>query len=533
MRGVRTLGLKKQFPSSNFAVRSSEMTQFHPFLPLHPLLPGTMRGVRTLGLQKQFPSSNGRMITALVALFLSPVGLPLSPLAEAQDTPNFVFMFADDFGYRDLGCYGHPYAKTPHIDRLAAEGTRYEQAYAAGPTCNPSRTGLMTGWSPSRFPKRTDDFDFGDRVTVTELLKTNGYATGHFGKWHIGMDRSNGVYGIDENHSGGRPDRFSPKGRDTPIYEKAIDFIRRHKDEPFYVNIWGFTTHAPVASAPNYLAEFSEVKVHRQDFSPYMQSVFDDSIELGGDLDLSMRHYLGNVHAMDLNVKSVLDVLDELGLAESTVVVFSSDQGPQRPYGIGLRATGPNVKKKSGTTRDGTPRERDPHAQNMLGDAGVFRGNKGTVYDGGLRVPFIIRWPGRVKAGTVDTENVIGGIDWLPSVCKLASVTDIPNDLDGEDVSDIWLGTTRERAKPMLWKGGDNPGTTIRDGKWKCYVVEKQGKETGDLELYDILNDPAETKNLAKEYPEVANRLSEKIRAWKAELPETQERTGKYRHQYD
>ena len=176
-------------------------------------------------------------------------------------------MFADDLGYGDLACYGHPYAKTPALDQLAKEGTRYEQAYAAGPTCNPSRTGLMTGWSPSRFDRRTDDFDFGDRVTVTELLKKSDYATGHFGKWHIGMDRSNGVYGIDENHSGGRPDRFSPKGRDTPIYEKAIEFIRRHKDKPFYVNIWGFTTHAPVASAPNFLAEFKELTIYiKKDF---------------------------------------------------------------------------------------------------------------------------------------------------------------------------------------------------------------------------------------------------------------------------
>lgn len=105
----------------------------------------------------------------------------------------------------------------------------------------------------------------------------------------------------------------------------AIDFIHRHRDEPFYVNIWGFTTHSPVASAPNYLAEFSDVTVNRDDFGLYMQSIFDDSIELGGDLDLSMRHYLGNVYAMDLNVKSVLDVLEDLGLTENTVVVFSND----------------------------------------------------------------------------------------------------------------------------------------------------------------------------------------------------------------
>lgn len=435
--------------------------------------------------------------------------------SAAIDRPNFVFMFADDFGYGDLACYGHPYAKTPAIDQLASEGTRFTQAYASGPTCMPSRTGIMTGRCVARFDKRPDDFDFGDHPTVTELLNNNGYATGHFGKWHIGMDRSNGVYGIDENDSGGRPDRFSPQGRDTPIYDAAIDFIKRHKDEPFYVNIWGFTTHSPVASAPNFLAKFSDVTVDRNDFSDYMQSIFDDSIELGGNLDLSMRHYLGNVYAMDRNVKSVLDVLDALGLSDNTVVVFSSDQGPARPYGIGENATGPNAKKKN----------VKEHMENMVGDAGVFRGNKGTVREGGLRIPFIIRWPSRIQAGVVDSENVIAGYDWLPSICSLADVEAVPDDLDGEDVSDIWLGATRNRQNPLFWKAA---GThAMREGKWKYYLPWD-----GNGELYDLLADPAEAKNVAKEYPEVAAGLKEKVRAWITELPTKVESTGKYKHQY-
>ena len=465
-------------------------------------------------------------------ILLSLALLSAAQCLVAQARPNFVFILADDMGYGDVACYGHPYAKTPAIDRLASEGVRFTQAYAAGQTCNPSRTGLMTGRSPARFEKRTDDFDFGDRVTVTELLNKSGYATGHFGKWHIGMDRSNGVYGIDENDSGGIPDRFSPEGRDTPIFAAAIDFIKRHKDEPFYVNIHGFTTHAPVASAPNFLVEFSDLTVDRSDFSEYMQPIFDDSIELGGDLDLAMRHYMGNVYAFDLNVKGVLDVLDELGLSENTIVVFSSDQGPQRPYGIGLHAWGDKAKKKVQKTRDGVVKKRDTNAQNMLGDAGVFRGNKGTVYEGGLRVPFIVRWPGHIQAGVVDSENVIGGIDWLPTICSLAGVTNVPNDLDGEDVSDVWLGATRSREKSLLWNSGDNPGVAIRDGKWKYYLISKKGKETGKEELYDILKDPAESKNLAKQYPEVASELKKKVQVWKAELPTQIIRTGKYRHQY-
>ncbi len=298
------------------------------------------------------------------------------------------------------------------------------------------------------------------------------------------------------------------------------------------MNIWGFTTHSPVASAPNFLAEFKDVKVDRDDFSPYMQSIFDDSIEIGGDLDLNMRHYLGNVYALDQNVKSVLDTLDELGLSDNTVVVFSSDQGPQRPYGIGLNPTGGEARDKISKTRDGRVKEKTDVAKNMLGDTGAFRGNKGTTYEGGLRVPFIIRWPGEVEAGVVDNENVIGGIDWLPSICRLAGVKKIPDELDGEDVSDIWLGRTRLRQKPLLWSSAGHPGTAIREGEWKYYLIEKKGKFTGEEDLYHILNDPAETTNLAKQYPEVASRMKKKALEWKAELPKEVESTGAYRHQY-
>ncbi len=483
--------------------------------------------------------------TVLSIVFIALLHMSLS---GAERRPNFVFMFADDFGYGDLACYGHPYVKSPNIDRLASQGTRYEQAYAAGRACNPSRTGLMTGWSNARFPKRTDDFDFQGRETVTSLLKKNGYATGHFGKWHIGIDRSNGVYGIDENDSGGRPDRLSPEGRDTPIYEKAIDFIRRHKDEPFYVNIWGFTTHAPVASAPNFLEEFKDVKVKRADFSEYMQPVFDDSITILDDLDVNMRHYLANVYALDLNVKMVMDALEELRLADNTVLVFSSDQGPPRPLGQCLGELDTDlfaprvwrIKEKrllQGKQRaiedakKDIPQNRKKHFQNLLGNTGPFRGSKGSSQEGGLRIPFIVRWPGKAKANFVDTENVIGLIDWLPTVCSLAGVRDVPDDLDGEDVSDIWLGATRKRTQPLLW-GPREPGPTIRDGKWKYYVTFDENKKYFGEALYDVLSDPGERDNLAEKHPEVASGLKKKVLDFYDELPKTIVKTGRYRHQY-
>jgi len=271
-------------------------------------------------------------IAVLSIIFIALLHMSVS---GAERPPNFVFMFADDMGYRDLGFYGHPYAKTPTLDKLASEGAMFTQAYAAGTSCMPSRTGIMTGIGVGRFANSVKKSGFGDRSTITELLHKNGYAVGHFGKWHIGPNES-GKYGIDEYDRCGPRDIFKaviPEGRDAPIYDKAIDFIKRHKDQPFYVNVWGFSTHSPVVSHADLLAEFSDVKVDPNDFSKFMQQNFKESAKFGGDLDLAMRHYLANVHALDRNVKSLLDALDELGLRENTVVVFSSDQGPPRVRG--------------------------------------------------------------------------------------------------------------------------------------------------------------------------------------------------------
>ena len=178
--------------------------------------------------------------------------------AEEQQPPNIVFLFADDLGYADIGCYGHPYAKTPAIDSLAQEGTRFTQFYVTGVTCNPSRTGAMTGIFPARYPKYAADFGFGKRVTITELLKQQGYHTGHFGKWHMGPEDSNGTYGIDTIETIGKSPGQS-KGRDDDLYSAAIEFIKENKDGPFYVNVWGHATHFPVNTPQTLVNNFRTV----------------------------------------------------------------------------------------------------------------------------------------------------------------------------------------------------------------------------------------------------------------------------------
>lgn len=439
-----------------------------------------------------------RLFAAMFALIV------LGGLSEAASDrpPNIVFMFADDLGYGDLGCYGHPYAKTPALDRLAEEGTRFTQFYVTGVTCNPSRTGLMTGVYPARYPKYAADFGFGDHVAITELLKTRGYKTGHFGKWHIGPKSTevDGMYGIDTVRVIGKSHEASA-GRDDDLYSTAIEFIRENKDRPFYVNIWGHATHFPVNTPRGFVDEFTSVTVDRDDFSPTMQHKFDECLKIGGDLDESMRQYLGDVYQIDRNVGRVLKVIDELGLRDDTIVVFSSDHGPA-----------PVILANKGARE---------FSNNMLGYAGECRGGKHTLYEGGTRTPFIIRWPGHVPAGRVDTENVCSFIDWLPTLCAIAGIEELPDSLDGEDISDIWFGADRKRSKPLFWKVSATGSTpVIRDGKWKLHL--NRGREA---ELYELSTDPSESKNVAAEHPDVTERLTEQLQTWVAELPDQYEKS--------
>lgn len=442
-----------------------------------------------------------RVLTVTLVYWISCCEVTAQPSAGDRP-PNIVFFFCDDLGYADIASYGHPYAKTPELDKLASEGTSFMQHYATGVTCNPSRTGLMTGLHPARFPRYAADFGFQDRVTITDLLKTRGYVTGHFGKWHIGPDdmAENGTYGLDEVRVIGNS-RDANAGRDDDLTAAAIDFIKSNAGKPFYVNIWGHSTHFPVDTPARLAERFIEVKVRRRDFSETMQQKFDECIQIGGDLDDSMRQYLGDVYSIDLNVGRVLNTLDELGLRDNTIFVFSSDQGPA-PVILG--------------------RGWREFSNNMLGYAGIHRGSKHNMYEGGVRVPFIIRWPEKIAAGRIDTENVTSFIDWMPTLASIAGVESLPGKMDGEDISDIWRGAVRERKGPLTWRvSSPNAAPVMRDGNWKLHFKNMAGSQ---IELYDLSVDPAESTNLADSEPEVARRMSAYLKEWLAELPEDYEK---------
>lgn len=423
-------------------------------------------------------------------------------ISDAVDSPpNIILILADDLGYADLGCYGHPYAKTPNLDQLADEGTRFTQFYVTGVTCSPSRTGLMTGLFPARFSKNPADFGFGDRETVTSLLKTRGYRTGHFGKWHIGPNASavDGTYGIDQVERIGS-DRQNPGGRDTGLFTAAINFIQESASEevPFYVNIWGHSTHSPVDVPAELENQFEGLEVDRSDFSASMQEKFDDCLEIGGNLNNSMRQYLGDVYSIDLNVGRVLAELENLGLRDNTIVVFSSDHGPA-PI------------KLNGN------RDRET-ASNMLGYSGEFRGGKHDQYEGGIRVPFIVRWPEHVPAGKTDSESVVSFVDWMPTICDIVGIDDLPGPYDGENVSDILRGATRNRTKPLFWKTSARLSSpSMRDGKWKFHMPRNL---TSEMELFNLNSDPSESQNVAPNNPEVVNAMSIMLEEWVGELPD-------------
>jgi N-acetylgalactosamine-6-sulfatase len=455
-----------------------------------------------------------KTVALLLTLTLTPIAISAAKpqldgtanASPARTSPNIVFILADDLGYGDLACYGHPYAKTPHIDGLAKDGTRFTRYYATGVTCQPSRVGFMTSRHPRSFERRVGDFGFDGRPTITELLNNNGYATGHFGKWHIGpgvegrkasgLHRPAHDYGIDEiKVLDSLKDRA--KGRDDNTFEAAIDFIERHKDGPFYVNVWAHITHFRVPSDTVFAEKFSGLLVDESLFGPYMKTNKFDICrdEWGLSVDASMKNYLADVWSLDLAIGRLLKKLDQLGLSENTIVVFTSDQGPARNTLNTLKAN-----QVGDTTR-----------ANMMGWTKGLRGGKHEMYEGGVRIPFIVRWPGKVPVDAVNDTSILSGLDFLPTLCHLTGTPYKKDQFEGLNVADVWLGGNRNPERSLYW-AKQWPVGLIKN--WKYHV----NKQTGD-ELYDLANDPNETTNIIAQRPERAASLLKSVTAWHKSLP--------------
>ncbi|MFY0627945.1 MAG: sulfatase-like hydrolase/transferase [Reichenbachiella sp.] len=430
----------------------------------------------------------------------------------AQDSPNVLFILADDMGYGDLGVMGHPYAKTPNMDKLASEGKVFTQSYMSGAWCAPSRSALMTGLYPARQFNQTHMIE-KDKPTVTRVLNDAGYATAHIGKWHIGADKK-GVtgapppsdYGIDMSfttQSNGPGFTSQDKKKEhyrektTPEYvDLALNFIKESKETPFFLNLWLYPTHSYIDPLPEYLDRFKDLKVNKNDFESDYQRDFLEFIEDNGDLDAAMQAYCADLSQLDDEVGRLLEGLKAMGMEENTIVILSSDNGPGPIYGYPQDMGG--ILKRL---------PKKPTLINSVGSAGPFRNRKNTLFEGGIRAPLIVKWPGKVKSGAIDEETVFVGADFMPTVTSLTGVK-VPNwGIDGQDISPAILGESQPRQDVVYWSDKAH-WAALRDGNIKAHIIRNQ------VHVYDLQNDIGERNNLALKDAVLAEKYKKMLNDW-------------------
>lgn len=423
--------------------------------------------------------------------------------AANKEKPNIIIIYTDDMGIGDLSCYNSGWTSTPNIDRLAASGLKFNQYYTASPVSSPSRVGLTTGMHPTEWGINTflndrksnancEQLDFLDPAapSMARALREIGYKTGHFGKWHMGggrdVDNAPQItqYGFDEyltTYEGPDPDPeltasnwiWSEKDhvqrwdRTAYFVDNTLDFLSRHKGEPCFVNLWPDDMHDPWIPYAGFYGKNATWST-RLNFT------------------LVLEEY-------DRQIGRFMEGLEKLGIADNTIVIFTSDNGALPTFDQ-IRTNG-------------------------------LRGSKVSLYEGGIRMPFIISWPAQIKPGEVDDASVISSLDLFPSLCAITGAS-YPKGFEGsgQDVSKALLGRKPvKRGKDLMWDFGRNsffgrppqahhqsPHLAIRRGDMKL-LVHSDGSR---LELYDIRKDPNESVNIAGKYPELCSEMSRKVIDW-------------------
>lgn len=461
-------------------------------------------------------------IVAATAL-LSPQAAPAQTTATAasgsQKNPNVLMIYTDDMGYGDVSCFSDALkVKTPNIDRLAKEGMKFTQFYVAMPICSPSRAAVLSGtFSPEsqltdylqtrKGNMESDQNDYMDpaRSYLPKTFKNAGYATGHIGKWHLGggrdVDNAPSIltYGYDEAYSTWESPNRDPKlgtnfapwdkdhmdpgqvqryDRTRYMVDKTLDFMERHKDKPCFITLWPDDMHTPYRPSPEMMKKYGGKP---------------------GD-DQSIENFYGVLEEYDRQMGRLLDELKTRGLEDNTIVFFTSDNGPSPTY---------DQKRTDG-----------------------MRGKKTSLYEGGIREPFLIRWPGHVPAGTVDNETIFCTVDLLPTLTKLAGVQmsdEAAKITDGQDMSQAVLGKPQKREKPLMWEFGRTPHVprprkgmearspklAIRDGDMKVLVNHDHSR----LEMYNLRKDRNETTDIADKNTSVAEKLASDVINWSKTLP--------------
>lgn len=461
-----------------------------------------------------------------IAFLTLVVWIPASfatPGSNVQSTPNIVFILADDLGWSDTSVYGSTYYKTPNIDRLAQNGLRFTNAYAANPLCSPTRASIMTGLYPGRIgitapachlPKATLEAHLAAKAqpwhktivpvsatrlpttypTLAKTLREAGYATGHFGKWHLGPTPYSPLehgFDVDIPHYPGPgpagsylgPWKFPPAlkftGQDGEHIEdrmarEAVDFIRAHKDKSFYLNYWAFSVHGPWDAKEDLVRTYRD---KADPTSPQRNPV-----------------YAAMIHSLDDAVGTLVKTLDELKLTERTIIIFFSDNG-------GVHWLDERMKEQFKL-------ETPPTSNTPL------RGGKATLYEGGTREPCIVVWPGRTKPGST-TDALLSSVDFYPTLLEMVGVkAKAGQKFDGVSQVPAFLGTDAPRKTTFCFfphniqVTGSLPGVWVRQGHWKLIrFFHDNDNHSHRYELYDLAKDIGETQNLAEQKPEVVREL--------------------------
>ena len=475
-----------------------------------------------------FDRQLAKLIVAVVMLAVSSC---YDARGEATGAPplNFVFILVDDLGQRDLGCYGSTFYETPNLDALAQSGMRFTSAYSACQVCSPTRASIQSGKYPARL--HTTDYFGGptrdealvmprfkhrrllppnyseqlplEEVTIAEALQEVGYATFFTGKWHLGPqgywpEDQGYEINIGGNRAGHSKTYFSPynnpKLTDGPAGEQlderlaheTVKFVNDHRDKPFLAFFSQFDVHLPLQTKPELKAKYA-AKAKRWEGEAPTEPEF--AKERASNVRQIQKHpvYAGMVETMDAAVGIVLRGLEEAGVADRTVVIFTSDNG-------GL------------STAEGAPTSNLP-----------FRGGKGWAYEGGLRVPLIIRWPGVTKPGS-QCEDYIISTDYYPTMLDMAALPPRPEQhVDGKSFAPLLRDEAADFARgPIYWhyphygNQGGVPARAIRDGQWK--LIEFMEDDT--LELYNLSDDLGEHRNLVATEPERVERMKNMLHDW-------------------
>ena len=446
-----------------------------------------------------------KFISALMILLVS----SLSASAQTKQ-PNVIIILVDDMGFSDITAFGGNFVATPNIDRLAENSLKLNQYYSGAPICSPSRVSLLTGMYPGRWNfstyldnkkhnKAAEQVDFlsPDAPSIARIFQTAGYATGHFGKWHMGGGRdvkdAPGFeqYGFDQHASTYESpdpdplitatnwiwsDKDSIKRWDRTKYfvDQTLKFMKKHKGKPCFVNLWPDDVHTP--------------------WVPKADESYTGNFPMGHGDEAAFKLVLKE---LDIQVGRLVAGLAQMGELENTIIIFTSDNGAL-PSFRGSRNGG-------------------------------LRGSKLSLYEGGTRMPFIITWPGKIPAGKIDDSSEVNSIDLLPSLAKMAGVK-LPSNYkgDGVDRSTVLTGKPSLRKKAMFWEYGRNniaykypkpvdksPNLAVRSGEWKLLM----NSDGSDVQLYNIVKDKNETINLNNENLAITNKLRQELNDWWKSLP--------------